>query len=445
MSRGAQQRRSGLLPARRPWPIRAFNAVGFHARLDLEDLLARARKRAGIPGTDDADFGAPPLREPLGYLLESIETEAQLHRFGHFITRERLVNVLANRLRAEALFRGHPEILDEPLRPPIVIAGLQRTGTTLLHRLLSLHPQLTALRSWEALAPVPLPGDTLNRKRIAQSRMAERALRYMAPDFFAIHPVEHQAPEEDILLNDMSFLSTVPEATMHVPGYAAWVEAQDHRPAYAFLRRMLQLLQWQRRQVQGSAGDQAGGAGGTVPDAARTPAWVLKTPQNLEFLDVLMEQFPDAHIVHTYRDPRRVIASFSSMVYHSRRVFSNRVDPHACAAHWLRKDAYMVERSMAFWARLDGQGRLANTRFNCSYYDLTADPRAVLERLVGFCGLEHGPQYAAVLDRALKDNRRNKYGVHRYQLSDFGLEPEAVDAAFADYRAQFSIPIEADR
>ncbi len=49
----------------------------------------------------------------------------------------------------------------------------------------------------------------------------------MAPDFFAIHPVEADAPEEDVLLLDYSFLSTVPEATLRVPTYAHWLEQQD--------------------------------------------------------------------------------------------------------------------------------------------------------------------------------------------------------------------------
>ena len=39
---------------------------------------------------------------------------------------------------ANGLWKEHPEIASIPLGRPIVIAGLQRTGTTLLHRLLAL-------------------------------------------------------------------------------------------------------------------------------------------------------------------------------------------------------------------------------------------------------------------------------------------------------------------
>ena len=82
----------------------------------------------------------------------------------------------------------------------------------------------------------------------------------MAPGFFAIHPVEHQAQEEDILLLDVSFMSTTPEATMQVPAYAAWLEQTDQSLAYAYGAKLLKLLQWQRSAKY----------------------WVLKSPHHLD-------------------------------------------------------------------------------------------------------------------------------------------------------------------
>src|SRR5690606_20366908 len=116
-----------------------------------------------------------------------------------------------------------------------------------LHRLLGALPGLRALRSWEALAPVPpsLRADEGAGRRLRQARVAERALRYLAPDFFAVHPIDAEAPEEDVLLLDAALSSTVPEATLHVPTYVRWVEESDQRPAYRWARTLLQILQWQ--------------------------------------------------------------------------------------------------------------------------------------------------------------------------------------------------------
>ncbi len=181
--------------------------------------------------------------EPLDRLIDSINHEAELHPVGRFITRERLTGLLAIRLRAENWFKKYPEILEQELYPVSLICGLQRTGTTKLHRLLAADPDNRVLSSWEALNPVPLnedPNETA--KRMKAARISEKALRLMAPGFFSIHPVEYEKPEEDILLLDTTFLSTTPEATMHVPSYAAWLEQTDQSYAYQYTAKLLKLL-----------------------------------------------------------------------------------------------------------------------------------------------------------------------------------------------------------
>ena len=56
-------------------------------------------------------------------------------------------------------------------------------------------------------------------------------------------------PEEEIVFLSDAFLSHVPEAGAHLPAYRSWIDTQDFTPAYAYLHRMLQFLQWQKRQV----------------------------------------------------------------------------------------------------------------------------------------------------------------------------------------------------
>ena len=204
---------------KRPAWFRMINGVmaGIHAgrqtRLDKDDLIHSARRLAGLN-----DFGKDFDEEPLERMLYAMNEEARLHPIGFFISRKRIINLLATRLRAERYFRKFPEILEQDLYPVMVIVGLQRTGTTKLQRLLSADPDNRVLKSWEAINPVPIHEQKRKvDKRVKIAKTSEKALRYMAPGFFAIHPVEHNAPEEDILLLDVTFLSTTPEATMHVP------------------------------------------------------------------------------------------------------------------------------------------------------------------------------------------------------------------------------------
>jgi hypothetical protein len=251
--------------------------------------------------------------------------------------------------------------------------------------------------------------------RIRAAVLAEQGLKVMAPQFFAIHPVEARAPEEEVILLDLAFRSTAPEATMHVPSYARWLETSDSVPAYRYLERMLKVLTFQHRRER----------------------WVLKTPHHLEFLDALLTVFPDAKIIQTHRDPRKTIASFASMVAHGRAVFSDEVDPHEVGRHWGRKIARMVEHGMA-----SRDARPDLHVLDVSYYDLVRDPVAEVERVFEFAGLSFEPSARSAVLATREKNPKGKYGAHAYRLEDFGLDARFVEEHLGAYRARYSIPIE---
>lgn len=403
----------------RPLPIALFNKAGklfdgtfLPADLKVEKLLGAARKKTGL-----TDFGDEWFLEPLAMLVKSINEEAQLTTLGKIVQRGRLIAALSHRLRTEALCKAHPEILQQDLGKIIVIAGLQRTGTTTLHRLLAADPDIRALSSWEALNPTPLdkeePGKP--KKRIAQAKAAERGLAYLAPEFFAIHPVEYDAPEEDVLLLDISFMSQAPEATLNVPGYAAWLETQDHTPAYRYLHKLLKVLQWQRPAKN----------------------WVLKTPHHMEYLDTLLKVFPQARIIQTHRDPQKTTGSFCSMVAHGRGIFSDAVDPVAVANHWLRKVHRMMELSIAVREKQGDEQFI-----DISYYDLLNNPLAEIKKIYDFAGLEFNDTVANAITQTTRKNVQHRYGKHHYDLADFGLSKERIENEFGFYRKKYAIPHE---
>ena len=182
--------------------------LGTKIQLRKDDLIKAARKTTGLN-----DLGKDFSDEPLEKLLQSVNEEAVLHPVGRFITRQRFISLLSIRLRAEYFFRKYPEILEQPLYPAWIIIGLQRTGTTKLQRLLAMDPDHRVIPSWEVINPVPLNLDKKTRdKRIDVAKLSVKAVKLMSPGFFAIHPIDVYEPEEDILLLDISFMSTTPEA-----------------------------------------------------------------------------------------------------------------------------------------------------------------------------------------------------------------------------------------
>ena len=394
----------------KPWWFKALNTawkasypLGTRSGLEKDSLIKAARKATGLH-----DFGKDFWEEPLDRLLYSVKEEARLHPIGYFISRQRMVNLLAARLRAEEHFRRHPEILEQELYPAWVILGLQRTGTTKLHRLLAADAGHRVLLSWEAINPVPLSDDPARAdKRIGIARTSEKALKLMAPGFFAIHPVEHHATEEDILLLDVTFLSTTPEATMHVPSYAEWLEKTDQSYAYAYMVKLLKLLQWQRPGKR----------------------WVLKSPHHLEFAGLIDKHFNKVHFLWTHREVTECIPSFISMVSHSRVIFSNDVDGHDVARHWIRKTGYMLQKGLEYRLKHPEKDQFTDI----FYQELRDDASSVLKNIYRNNG-GLTPEMLAMFKDVEQENPMGKYGVHDYKLEDFRVTKEDILESTRKYR-----------
>jgi hypothetical protein len=376
--------------------------LGIKPSLNKDELIRAARKQTGLQ-----DLGKDFWDEPLDRLIHSLNHEARLHPIGTFISRKRMINLLAVRLRAEHWFKQHPEILEQEVHPPLVIVGLQRTGTTKLHRLLTADTDNRVLRSWEALNPAPFKANgSAADKRVQIARTSEKALKWMAPGFFAIHPVEYTAPEEDILLLDASFLSTTPEATTLVPSYSSWLEETEQSYAYEYGSRLLRLLQWQEPGQR----------------------WVLKSPHHLEFLPLIEKYYGHPHFIWTHRDPAECIPSFLSMVCHSRAIFSKEVHMDEVAEHWVQKTSYMLKKALAY--RQDGDNQKKFT--DVLYKDLVSDALGQLEKIYDPYG-GFNSSLRERFQRAEMDNPQGKYGIHEYSLKDFDLSREELLQKNASY------------
>jgi len=380
-------------------------------RFDEAELLASAVRRTGLE-----DFGGEDFRTPLRRLLRAFDEEAELHLLGRAVLRSSVVRALECRLRLERIRAVDPELEATKVRAPVFITGMQRTGTTKLHRLLACAPELRHLTSAEGLNPAPLgrpvraePGEAA--RRMAFAKRAERGMKYMSPALFAIHPIEADAPEEDVFLFDVTFVSPAVDASLSVPSYTRWIREIDQRPPYAYVRRLIQLLLWQR-----------------------PGRYLGKTPHHQENLEVLFDVFPDAKVIHTHRDPLEVVPSFSSMMAHAGAMLSRRIDPFEVGRRVADQMVGSTLRAIA--ARgVVGEGRVLDVH----YTDLVRDPIGELRRVHDFVGLEWGADAEARARRWLAGNPQHKYGTHRYGLADFGLDPEDLAARFKPYRERFGV------
>ena len=386
--------------------------MGGAISLDEASVLEEARRRSG--GLED--FGDPAFREPMRRLLAALDGEAALHEAGRAALFERSVGLLVERLRTEEVIRRHPEILDERIEAPIVIVGLMRTGTTMLHRMTASDPRLHALLWYEARHPAPFPGaDPAGPDpRIADAEREVEAMLDAAPDLIAAHPMDAHAPDEEILLLELAFFSTNPYAFCSIPGWERWREQQDPMPAYRLLDRLLRFLQWQKRRR-----------------GERALRWILKTPYHLMHMDALLATFPSARVVWTHRDPVQCVPSFASLIHMLRASHSDRVDPLEIGRQWRDLFAGGIERS------LDARAPCEERFLDVDYRELVADPLAQVARIYDFAGLSFPEEVRARMRRWAEENARDKRPVHRYALERFGYTEEGLRRAFARYCARF--------
>jgi hypothetical protein len=382
---------------------------------DLATVLADAQRKEAL-----SDWGPGEFEDPLGVLLADY-ARADLNAIGAHILRSGIVHSLRMRLRTQEWIRRHPEILEEQLAAPIVVVGMMRSGTTLLQRLLAADPRFVCAYGWEVVEVAPRldHGFAGVDPRIAISEAREAKSRELAPDLFAIHPMYAREPEEEIVFLADAFLSHVPESGAHLPYYRSWLDEQDFTPAYEYLHRMLQFLQWQKRQI------------GLQPQR-----WVLKSPAHLGYLDLLRAQFShsgELHIVHMHRDPGTTIASGASLNATLHAMHADTVDLPRVGAQWLQRMGWTNDRAMATrdgWS--DETVRVTDIGFD----DAVADPIGQVARVYDALRLPLTVEAEKAMRRWLAERPREA-ARPPYGLQNYGLHPEQVDERFELYNKRF--------
>jgi hypothetical protein len=401
---------------RLPFALRALNALGGPivrraASLDLDQLLATSRARTGL-----SEYGDPGFREPLGVLLDAFERDANLSALGRIASRGLVLQLLVNRLRIEDLFRRHPEIERDTIERPIIIAGLPRTGTTHLHNLISQDPSLRSLPYWESLEPVAdpreKPGADGRDPRVVRCEKGLAMVHRVMPLFPLMHEMTPDARHEEIQLLAIAFSTMLFESSYFVPSYAEWYKKSDQRPAYRYLRRCLQALQWLRGPKR----------------------WVLKSPQHLEQQAALIEIFPDATFVQTHRDPVRITASLCTMIAYGNRMNARRVDPVSVGRYWAARTEDLLRGSITGRAALP-PSQVIDVHFK----QFMKDDVATAERVLEFAGHPVTDAARAAIRAFMDANPRGKHGTIDYRLEDVGLDFAERRAALRFYRDHFDV------
>jgi hypothetical protein len=378
--------------------------------LDADALHRQASADTGLH-----DFGPDDYRERLEVYLAALREIDGLHAAGTVNFYAQLLQFLKNRLLLADLMRRHPEIEEIELEPPVVIAGLPRTGTTHLHNLLAAPPTFRTMPYWESVEPFPLPSEA-GRSGIEPDPRRTRmdvgigVINTVMPYFPLMHEMTTDHVHEEIQLLANDFSTMLFETLGDVPRWREYYQSHDQTPHYEYLARQLKAMQFLR--------------GGR--------RWLLKSPQHLEQVPVLNRVFPGSIVVFTHRDPVPVALSMIAMITYSARMHRSQVPVAQIAASWIDR----LERMLTKLVRdrdVIGPQRSIDVRFD----DFMADELGVAERVYALAGEQFTAEARSAVTTYLESHGRGRLGNVETSCEMFGLTQDALRARFAPYVERF--------
>lgn len=379
-------------------------------------LKASASAKTGLD-----DFGDPARDDGLEALVRSINEDswAGMTPRARGLAIDYLTHFLENRLKLQGDRKAHPQIAQQQIKAPLIVVGPPRSGSTLLHNLLSLDPDNMAPEHWLCNEPSPpLAQGQPSKERLDAAETQMTTLFELIPDIFVTHPymIEEGAGSlaecgSDIL--SMAFTSQQLWCFWGGESYRRFLLEADHTGALGFHHDFLQHAQW------GNPGKR----------------WALKGSDHMLWMRELATQYPDAKLIWTHRDLAQQLGSLASVQSILKGLNGHPVTPEARRAQGRKAIGLQlaaVEKAMK------SREAIGEDRFiDISYHDMLANPVETVRRIYESSGLDLSGDHADRITKWLGRNNQTKHGVHKHSPDEFGMRADEVNEQFGAYLDRF--------
>lgn len=382
--------------------------------LDAGALLERAKVETGL-----TDWGDPTFEERFKLAVAHINS-IPMDSTGRQAAADNIHWLLTDRLKFFNDRKIYP-LDQEVIERPMFATGEPRSGTTLMHALMSVDPDARALRFWEVMHPSPPPGVVEGEDpRIALADAEWREINAKMWKWLYCHPYNDMLGNglpEDERTWAFDFRVMTPTAWWRVPmqtvsmGLPADPVAQNR-----IHKMMLQALQYKRPKRY----------------------WVLKGFHGHR-LKELFDTYPDATIVWLHRDPVQVVASSAAMMRDIMEGIVGKIDMIAEVKQHLARTRASIANTMS--NPLVQDPRILHVR----YKDFVADPIGTIRKYYEFAGRELTPKAEAAMRDYLANNKPDRHGKFEYStqlLIDAGLDIDQLNEEFRPFRERFGVEIE---
>jgi len=365
-------------------------------------------------GSDD--FGAGDYLPGLKVLLQSMDYDPHFSITGRHIAWGMVIGVLRGRAQAFQSMNQHPGFDAHPIKSPVVITGVPRTGTTALHRLMAVDRRFQGLQTWLLDSPMPRP-PIKSWKDYPQFQKTAAALeaQYAAtPEKRAAHYRAAEEVHECCMVLRQSFVSNLWNCAWSAATYDAWWQCQSEASAYRHFYRCVQLI------------------GSNEPQTR----WLLKNPGHIDTLDLLFAVFPDAKVIQTHRDPAKALPSLVSLLMQLNTLTDD--------GRHVQRAENMLVREASKWASAVRKAERVRVLhpgqvIDVIHADFHRHPMKVLERIYAFIGMEITDDLRLGFEQRIKEKPELSRGQHRYSISDYGMTQAQAREPFKDYVRQYDL------
>jgi hypothetical protein len=379
----------------------------------LDDILNAARAATDAPDPQNDSW-----REGLEILLRDHKKADALTERGWSLLRARYTEALATRMRVDDYIRHNPHVTEVPVKRPVFILGIPRSGTTMASYLLDCDPANRALLKWEAynVTPPAAAGKLRSDARCLAEKAQDELIIKANPQGAAQHFEAGDGPTECVHLLAQDFKSLMFAVLSTTPTYHDWILLCDMLSAFTHRQRVLQILQ-----------------------STNPGRWMLKMPSDALFIRTLFKAFPDAKVIWTHRDPYATFASSMSMRGHSRPIFNKDADVG------YMQQRFPLQLALHLTRPLELSRERPNDIYDLYYDDLVADPLAQMKQIYAWLGDPWTDATETGMQTWLTENPQGRFGQHRYSLAQWGFTKRDLEPYFSDYLRVHPVATGAER
>ncbi len=315
----------------------------------------------------------------------------------------------------------YPEWKDTKVEEPVFIFAGARSGTTLLHRLLTLdEARFTSFKLYQTVVPAVSAYKAVDHlaaldRLLFRGKVGDSLLaldQKLFPGFRDVHPMGLTEAEEEEALFIYTAISPAMLLLFPFIDEMPRVWSMKDVPPEARARVMDFYEDCLKRHLH------AEGEGRTILVKS-----VLAAPR----AEAMLEKFPDGKVIHLVRHPYQSIPSAISLLTMSWRSIFPDWDP---SGPEFRRFGHLM---MQFYRRYAELGeRLSEDRFITVQFDeLVAHPQGEVERIYERFGWEMPAHVHERLVSACTARKKFK-STHKYSLEDFGLTEDEVYEELSD-------------